>query len=274
VPVVEDGSESGQSSIRINGQPRYIRAAPTLVLSGAAGTYDAYVTALGEESAAGLSLSALLHPSTTPAKSRRVAEVDWTGTAIGEIRNLVAAVAGHGGLHAFTGPDPIPGIAMPGDLRFTARATVEPGWLACEGQPVSRTTYKALFEAISTTFGAGDGVSTFNVPDYRERSPVGVGGGYTRGLKGGEANHTLSAAEMPSHNHTVTATNAGGAPPLYTDATTAYGTQYPNVGGHDYSIGITTAGAYGWLLGTLGTGGSGAHNNMPPYTVCAVWIKT
>jgi len=110
LPVVEDGSAEGQTSIRINGQPRYIRAPVSLVMSGSAGTYDIFVTALGAESSAGLSLSASAHPTATPAKSRHVAEVDWDGSAITEIRNVVAAVPGHGGLHVAGGPDPIPDV--------------------------------------------------------------------------------------------------------------------------------------------------------------------
>ena len=49
------------------------------------------------------------------------------------------------------------------------------GWLACNGQAVSRTIYATLFEAIGTTWGSGDGVTTFNVPDLQEAYPVGVG---------------------------------------------------------------------------------------------------
>lgn len=56
-----------------------------------------------------------------------------------------------------------------------AGSSAPSGWLLCDGQAVSRTTYSALFTAISTTWGVGDGSTTFNVPDFREASPYGVG---------------------------------------------------------------------------------------------------
>jgi hypothetical protein len=60
------------------------------------------------------------------------------------------------------------GLVMP-----FAGTTTPDGWLACDGSAVSRTTYSLLFTAIGTTYGDGDGSSTFNVPDLRGRLPVG-----------------------------------------------------------------------------------------------------
>ncbi|HCA7333183.1 TPA: tail fiber protein [Klebsiella pneumoniae] len=62
----------------------------------------------------------------------------------------------------------IPDIsAQPGDIKYTARSTAPSGWLKANGEAVSRTIYAALFEAIGTTFGIGDGSTTFNLPDLR-----------------------------------------------------------------------------------------------------------
>lgn len=66
-------------------------------------------------------------------------------------------------------------LAPVGSMTMYAGASVPSGWLLCDGQAVSRTTYSALFTAISTTWGVGDGSTTFNVPDMREASPYGVG---------------------------------------------------------------------------------------------------
>lgn len=82
------------------------------------------------------------------------------------------------------------------------------GWLICDGSAVSRTTYARLFAIIGTTFGAGDGSTTFNLPDLRGRVPVGSGAGTgltarTLGQTFGEETHTLTVTEMPSHNHTI-----------------------------------------------------------------------
>jgi microcystin-dependent protein len=81
----------------------------------------------------------------------------------------------------------------------------------CDGRPISRTTYAALFSVIGTAFGAGDLSTTFNLPDMRGRSPIGAGQGSglanrVLATTGGEENHTLSTAEMPSHTHPTAAT--------------------------------------------------------------------
>jgi microcystin-dependent protein len=92
-----------------------------------------------------------------------------------------------------------------GSVRATARTTAPVGFLLCDGSAVSRTTYKALFEAIGTNFGAGNGSTTFNLPDLRGRVPVGVDGTAGRldandalGNAAGEQKHTLTQAEIGS----------------------------------------------------------------------------
>ena len=87
--------------------------------------------------------------------------------------------------------------------------TAPTNWLFCNGQAVSRETYSELFEVIGTAYGDGDGSTTFNVPDFSSRSPMGVGTGTdgtnsettTLGQEKGEYKHTLTTNEMPSHNH-------------------------------------------------------------------------
>jgi len=84
------------------------------------------------------------------------------------------------------------------------------GFLRCDGAAVSRTTYAALFAAIGTAFGAGDGTSTFNVPDMTDRFPAGAGAtvlGHVGGsatLVGSTAGHALTVPELPSHSHAAT----------------------------------------------------------------------
>jgi microcystin-dependent protein len=98
--------------------------------------------------------------------------------------------------------------------------TAEPsGWLFCYGQAVSRTTYATLFGAIGTTFGVGNGTTTFNLPDLRGRVVAGqddMGGssanrltglsgglnGDTLGATGGAESHTLVLQETPDHSQT------------------------------------------------------------------------
>lgn len=78
------------------------------------------------------------------------------------------------------------------------------GWLLCNGQAVSRTgVYAPLFAAYGTRFGAGDGSTTFNVPDIRGRTIIGVDASHPMGWTGGAETHTLVLAETPAHQHQV-----------------------------------------------------------------------
>lgn len=85
-------------------------------------------------------------------------------------------------------------------------AQAPPNTLECLGQEVSRDVYSDLFNVIGTTYGAGDGSTTFNIPDKRGRVSVGKGSGSglttrTIGDVFGSETHTLSEAELASHNH-------------------------------------------------------------------------
>lgn len=89
-----------------------------------------------------------------------------------------------------------------GVVLWRANTTVPSGFLLCDGSAVSRTTYAALFTAIGTTYGAGDGSTTFNVPNLTSRYAVGANSPIiTRGQTGGTINHTHTTN---SHTHTVT----------------------------------------------------------------------
>lgn len=119
------------------------------------------------------------------------------------------------------------------------------GWLLCHGQAISRTTYAALFALIGTTYGAGNGSSTFNLPDLQGRVPVGKSSDTefnTLGKTFGTKTHTLTIAEIPNHSHS--------SPGTY------------NVGpGAGATAMVINAGVTGH---TTGVGGGGAHNNIQP----------
>jgi microcystin-dependent protein len=84
-----------------------------------------------------------------------------------------------------------------------AGSTAPQGYLLCDGGAVSRTDYADLFAAIGTVYGAGDGATTFNVPDLSGRVVLGVSQSHALGSTGGEAVHTLTEQELPAHTHTV-----------------------------------------------------------------------
>ena len=126
------------------------------------------------------------------------------------------------------------------------------GWLACDGAAVSRSTYSALFAVVGSTFGAGDGATTFNVPNVARNTIVGSGGSGTGTLgntvadTGGTETHTLTTAQIPAHTHT------------FDLASSVTGT-----GGYKATGAVTTNSAA--TITTYSGGGSGgSHNILQP----------
>lgn len=102
----------------------------------------------------------------------------------------------------------IEGAVPPGAVAHFAMGSAPTGWLKANGAAVSRTTYAALFAAISTTFGSGDGSTTFNLPDLRGEFVRGLDDG--RGIDTARALGSAQADEIESHTHTAS-TASGGA---------------------------------------------------------------
>lgn len=175
-------------------------------------------------------------------------------------------------------------------------AAAPSGFLSCNGAAISRTTYAALFSAIGTTWGSGDGSTTFNLPDLRRRATIGVGGtalagpANTLGAVGGEEMHSLSSSEMPVHNHTVNVSDPGHghgvADPTHSHAGNFMRTDLGggNFGGGPTPFGISStpaastgisvnAAATGISATTVTAGGGGSHNNMQPSAVVNKIIK-
>mgnify|MGYP003630433678 FL=1 len=146
-----------------------------------------------------------------------------------------------------------------------SKSAVPTGFLECDGAAVSRTTYSALFSAIGTTYGAGNGSSTFNTPDLANNVPVGksnnkalasTGGANTVSVTatgnvgGSTANATLSTAQLASHSHSGGA-NAGAASPGNPSQTSAPSqrSSFGNTGaagsgqGHSHNMSATFSGS-------------------------------
>lgn len=84
-----------------------------------------------------------------------------------------------------------------------AGSTAPEGYLLCDGSAVSRADYATLFGVIGTTYGAGDGSTTFNVPDLSGRVVIGVSGTHALASTGGSETVTLSESELPAHTHVI-----------------------------------------------------------------------
>lgn len=154
-------------------------------------------------------------------------------------------------------------------------ATAPAGWFFPYGQAVSRTTYAELFAVIGTTYGAGDGTTTFNLPDLRGRSVSGrddMGGtaanrvttagssvdGLTVGAVGGAQNVTLDSTTMPTHNHT--------SPPhshTYNKPSTPI-SGYTGGGVEQASQTVSVASTDTTTITIANAGSGGAHLNMQP----------
>lgn len=185
-----------------------------------------------------------------------------------------AAQNGYNTVSAATRSSSSGSALLPGDI-VTSGATTRAGALLCDGSAVSRTTYAALFAAISTAYGVGDGSSTFNVPDFRGRTPIGAGTGSgltarSLGQTGGEETHVLTAGESgtTAHTHSITGTAS---------LTVRYGINQggsQRVCGSDDNTGdLALSGAVTGLSAGAATPASGtAHNNMQPFGVVNYFI--
>lgn len=197
------------------------------------------------------------------------------------------------------------GIIMP----FAGTSAPE-GYLMCDGSAVSRTTYATLYAVIGDTFGAGDGSSTFNLPDLGGRVPLGVSMSHALGSTGGSETVTLTEQELPAHVHEVPqhghADTIGATTPAFSHTITQPVFKYnkPNAnnkgmlstGNNVYnstSTGTATRGtnvaiaahaaANCTMSGSIAnmdafdsdtTGGSLSHNNLQPYLAIAYIIST
>lgn len=150
-----------------------------------------------------------------------------------------------------------------GDLAWSTK-TSKSGWLLCDGSAVSRITYSDLFTHLSTTYGTGDGSTTFNLPNVKGKVLVMRDSGDATfdvlGETGGAATHTLITAELPAHSHDL----AGGAA---LDGTSGSFKYFTGLGANSTNNPANQA-------GYIENAGSGtAHNNLQPYMVQNLFIK-
>jgi microcystin-dependent protein len=193
------------------------------------------------------------------------------------------------------------GLVPAGAISAHASATAPSGWLLCYGQAVSRSTYPALFAAISTTYGSGDGSTTFNVPDMRGVRPAGADN--MGGSSAGRLDYTaatslgtlLGSQYMAAHTHTYSLSGTSG------NDSPDHGHQWPLASSQGGQSGndIPARSMYGWdgnfrtgwravggynaadrphthtinWYGSSSTEMSGGSGNMPPSMVLSYVIK-
>lgn len=90
-----------------------------------------------------------------------------------------------------------------GSIITFAGSTIPTGFLVCDGRAIDRSVYSQLFDVIGTTYGNGDGVSTFNLPNFAGRTFVGVSQTLNIGDNGGEEEHSLQSTEFAEHDHNI-----------------------------------------------------------------------
>jgi len=155
-------------------------------------------------------------------------------------------------------------------------ASIPSGFLECDGAAVSRSTYAALFAVIGTTYGVGDGSTTFNVPDLTDRTVVNksntkslasTGGANTvtptGNVSGNAASTTLTTQQIPSHSHSGGGTPMGPFQITMSEATANVGANVGNTGGgagHTHSLSANFTG--------------NANSVLQPYLVLIYIIKT
>ena len=145
--------------------------------------------------------------------------------------------------------------------------TAPNGFLLCTGTAVSRTTYASLFAIVGTTFGVGDGSTTFNLPNYTNRMPYGT----TVGATGGSAN-----AIVVSHTHTAVVADPGhfhSTPSGFLGPGTAR-ISIPNQANQWDVYANTNLASTGITVTNDPTGGDGTNANLPPYLGINFIIKT
>lgn len=154
----------------------------------------------------------------------------------------------------------ITGDTLPiGSITAYGNETAPANWLICDGSAVSRTTYADLFAVIGTKYGAGDGSTTFNLPNLKGRVPVGLDGSDTDfnaiGKTDGEKNHTLTVYELPTKIPVNYGNISGGTDVVISSSVVGTG----GVRGGQTNMNISATGQ--------------AHNNLQPYQVNNFIIK-
>lgn len=216
---------------------------------------EAVVRATSKFSGVGMSIGDVT--SFTP-ESRAQAQANKNDSRIGYLERSLQEM-----------PVPEPGTPVGAVVEWYA-SSIPDGWARLEGQAISRTDHAELFTLIGTTFGAGNGTTTFNLPDRRGRVAAGVSTSDpefdTLGKLYGSKTHTLTQDEMPKHRHTP-----GLAGHNFQTAGTGAARQYAGTGGNRWFVTSTNVNDINVTSYTNEVGDDEPHNNIQP-TISAHFI--
>lgn len=263
---------------------------------GAAGSNAVFARVAGTQSASPV-------PPAAPNSFYVLAIVGPFTTSTSSITNSMIHDAWTG-----TGPTGVASVRLlrgmkdnPGTSKESWNPIAANGWLVEDGSEVSRTTYADLFEHFGTTFGAGNGTTTFNLPDSRGRVMValdnqGVGDAgrlaatNTLGGNGGEEFHTLTINELASHVHAVdpistavSISDPGHVHPVFARQSSGLNAAPGGSGGlYAGYLSDTTASAVTGITASVDiagfnsatNGNNNSHNNMQPYILCYRHVRT
>lgn len=215
--------------------------------------------------------------------SSAISDVVDTAPAMLDTLNELSAALNDDPNFATTVANALAALVPSGTISQTARATAPTGYLLCDGSAISRTTYSALFDAIGTAYGSGDGSTTFNIPNLKGRVPVGYDPSQSEfdslGEIGGKKAETLDVTQIPSHTHSGTTGNqsqnhthaysgtvsgSGAHNHLFymDDGAAAHATRYNNTGNYDATSNNASGnGGFFWT-----PGGNSAYDGTHSHT--------
>lgn len=170
-------------------------------------------------------------------------------------------------------------LPIMGEIKMYSGTTAPKGWMLCDGTAISRTSYAKLFDVIGTAYGAGDGSTTFNLPNLQGRVPIGVSSDHALATTGGAETHTLTATQIPAHTHgskTLTGTfnvRSGPSNTYTVNGTSGIASVNRTTWSGSHGVFNVSSATNPVIEGTTinathehtSVGGNGAHNNMQPF---------
>ncbi|MEO0868044.1 MAG: tail fiber protein [Cyanobacteria bacterium J06642_11] len=131
------------------------------------------------------------------------------------------------------------------------------GWATCDGQILPISQNQSLYSLLGTTYG-GDGRTTFALPDLRGRTPIHVGNSYSQGRRDGSETNTLTAADMPSHTHSLLASSQTVDDRSADNSLLGQNTSNPYSSNSGATVNMAT-------IAVTNAGGGQPYNNMQPF---------